>query len=98
MLQINDNGIFVDMAGNPVDREGMPIDGEIDPATGFIMASDGSNTTLGPNGMKLPDTAILPPTLTVDADGVPRNASGESPSTRIPLPQCRSTPDTTVTR
>ena len=61
-----------------MDREGMPIDGEIDPATGFITQElpDGTNVTLGPNGMKLPEDGILPPFLTVDADGVPRNASG----------------------
>lgn len=66
------------MDGKPLDREGMPIDAVIDPASGFITKTepDGTNTTFGPNGMKLPDASILPPSLTVAADGVPRNASG----------------------
>lgn len=83
--QIDENGIFVTMEGSPLDREGLPIEGVIDPVTGFIVAAgvDGMNMTIGPNGEPLPDDSLLPPTLIVGADGVPRNASGTCHSTYV---------------
>jgi hypothetical protein len=78
-VQVNENGIFVTTDGMPIDREGLPIDGEINPTTGYIIGSDNSTTSMtfiGPNGVPLPELESLSPLLLVEADGVPRNASG----------------------
>lgn len=76
-MQIDDNGLFVDADGNPLDRAGEPIAGAmIDQVTGFVM---NGSMPLGPDGEVIPDEISYPESITVGPDGVPRSANGTSP-------------------